>query len=66
MGTERKTMISARLPLRLIERADFVARNTTGEGTKNRSAVIQTALEDWLALQERELEKAGILTKKGR
>lgn len=59
-------MISARLPSKLIERADFVARNTTAEATRNRSAVIQTALEDWLPKQESELEKAGILPKKGR
>jgi len=38
MSTERKTMISARLPAALIARVDFVARNIDTEAVKNRSA----------------------------
>lgn len=54
-----------RLPAALVARADFVARNTDGEA-KNRSAVLQAALEEWLPKQEQRLEVLGILSKKAR
>jgi len=66
MSTERKTMISARLPAALIARVDFVARNIDTEAVKNRSAAVHAALETWLPAQERRLEELGIIPKKAR
>lgn len=64
MGTERKTtMVSARLPASLVDRVDYVTRNTDGDAT-NRSLAIQAALEGWLPGQEQRLEQLGILTPK--
>lgn len=66
MGLERKsTRISARLPAALIERADFVARNTEG-AIKNRSIALRAALEAWLPGQEDRLRELGVLAKKTR
>lgn len=58
-------MVSARLPASLVDRADYVARNTTGP-VKNRSLALQAALEAWLPGQELELTRLGILEKKAR
>lgn len=56
MPDERKTtMISARLPGPLVERVDYVTRNTEGDVT-NRSEAVREALEGWLPGQEREIE----------
>jgi Arc/MetJ-type ribon-helix-helix transcriptional regulator len=64
--TEKKTMISARLPAPLIARMDFVARNIDGDTVRNRSTAVQAAIEAWLPSQERRLEELGLLTKKAR
>jgi hypothetical protein len=67
MAAECKTtMVSARMPSALIARADFVARNTDAEGIKNRSTVLQVALESWLPGQEKRLEDLGVIPKKAR
>lgn len=63
---ERKsTMVSVRLPAALVARADYIARNTTGD-IKNRSAALRAALESWLPVQEQELINLGVLQKKTR
>lgn len=65
MPTERKSiMISARVPLDLVARVDFIVRNTEGKATKNRSAAVLTALEAWLPEQEQRLVELGVITKK--
>jgi len=66
MMAERKSkMVSVRLPVALVDRADYVARNTDGD-CKNRSIAVRMALETWLPLQEQQLEALGILPKKAR
>lgn len=66
MTPERKnTRISARLPASLVARADYVARNTSGD-VKNRSTALQAALEAWLPGQEDQLVQLGVLQKKTR
>lgn len=63
---ERKSKrISARLPAALVARADYVARNTTGD-IKNRSTALCAALEAWLPGQEDQLRELGVLAKKTR
>lgn len=65
MPEERKNvMISARLPTVLIERLDYVARNTPDESVTNRSTAILRALETWLPGQEDQLRKLGVLLAK--
>jgi metal-responsive CopG/Arc/MetJ family transcriptional regulator len=66
MATERKTMVSARLPAALVARVDFVARNIDNDDVKNRSVAIEIALQEWLPKQEQRLEQLGILPKKAR
>lgn len=66
MATERKTMVSARLPAALVARVDFVARNIDSEHVKNRSVAIEIALQEWLPKQEQRLEQLGVLPKKAR
>lgn len=64
MTTESKTaMISLRLPHALVARADFIARNTSGD-IKSRSAALKAALEVWLPDQERKLQELGVIPKK--
>jgi hypothetical protein len=66
MDEERKSiMISARLPVELVARADFIVRNTDGD-LKNRSVVLVTALKAWLPGQEKKLEDLGVIPKKVR
>lgn len=66
MTPERKTRtVTARLPGSLVERMDFVTRNTSGD-VRNRSIAVQTAIEGWLPEQEKILETLGILPKKTR
>lgn len=64
--TERKTMISARVPPALVTRLDFAARNTEHPAVKNRSTALQVALETWLQAQEDRLRELGVLPKKAR
>ena len=68
MTAERKKslMVSARLPAGLVERVDFVTRNTDSESVKNRSTAVRAALEGWLPGQEQRLVDLGIITKKVR
>ena len=68
MATERKksTMVSARLPAVLVERVDYVTRNTDSETVKNRSTAVRAALEGWLPGQEDRLREFGVLAKKAR
>lgn len=66
MANECKSpMVSARLPRLLVERVDFVTRNTDGDIT-NRSKALRAALETWLPAQEERLMQLGILPKKAR
>lgn len=67
MAVERKTvMLSARLPGLLVDRLDYVTRNTEHESTSNRSMALRTALEAWLPAQEERLRELGVLAKKTR
>jgi len=69
MTPERKTvMISARLPADLVARVDFVTRNDISPGAaRNRSAALQTALENWLPGRENDVGKVlGTASKKAR
>lgn len=66
MTTERKIMVSVRLPAALVARADYVARNHDGD-IRSRSAALYAALDDWLPKQEQRLEQLlGSSTKKVR
>ena len=61
MGTERKTArINARVPKSLLERVDFVARNTDAPGVESISTAVQAALEAWLPGQEERLVTLGV------
>lgn len=66
MTTERKTMVSARLPVVLVERVDYVTRNTDSQTVDNRSTAVRAALEAWLPGQEQRLVELGVLAKKAR
>lgn len=67
MGQEQKSvMLSARLPKPLVERLDYVARNTDSDNVKNRSTALRSAIEAWLPGQEQRLTDLGILQKKAR
>lgn len=67
MAVERKdVMVSARLPKPLVARVDYVARNIDSDILKNRSAVLQAALEAFLPSQEDRLVQLGVLQKKAR
>ena len=67
MTTERKSiMVSARLPTGLVERVDFVARNTDNPAVTNRSEALHAAVEGWLPQQEKRLEELGLNPKKTR
>lgn len=67
MTPERKSMmVSARVPLAVISRVDFVVRNIDSDTVKNRSAALLAALEAWLPGQEKRLEELGIIPKKAR
>ena len=67
MEPERKSKrLNARVPEGLVNRLDFVVRNTEGDDTRNRSAAVCTALAWWLAAKESELETRGVLPKKAR
>lgn len=63
---DEKIMISARLPVSLVARVDFVARNTDDGPVKNRSTAMQAAVETWLQSEETKLEARGLLQKKAR
>lgn len=58
--TSKTTMVSARVPSSLVERVDYVLRNTMPEDARNRSSAIGKALERWTVEQETILEKLGI------
>lgn len=67
MPPERKTvMISVRLPVALVTRVDFIARNTTSEATANRSKALHAAVEAWVPTQEKRLTELGVIEKKTR
>jgi hypothetical protein len=67
MNTERKSaMITARLPVTLVTRLDYVARNIDGDKVKNRSTALLAAIEAWLPGQENRLVELGVLSKKSR
>lgn len=57
-------MVSARLPAALIDRVDFAVRNVDSRTVKNRSDAISEALSQWVAAQDRELERLGVKTPK--
>lgn len=64
MTPERKVMLSARVAAALVERLNFVARNSDHPGVKNRSTAIAVALETWLKAQEDRLVELGVIAKK--
>jgi len=65
-GGRKSTMISARVPTPLVERVDYVTRNTEG-GATDRSTAVREALQQWLPEQEREIgERLGASQKKVR
>lgn len=67
MPEERKNiMISARLPAVLVDRLDYVTRNTDSPTVKNRSTALREALEAWLPDCEDRLRALGVLPKKAR
>lgn len=59
-------MISARLPVVLVDRLDYVTRNIDSEAVKNRSTALREALEAWLPGCENRLRDLGVLPKKNR
>lgn len=67
MTPERKdTRVCARLPKTLMERVDYVVRNSEPEQVKNRSTALQLALLAWLPTEEKRLMQLGVLPKKAR
>lgn len=66
MPSDRKIMISARLPTALVERVDYVTRNIESETINNRSTAVRAAVEAWLPGQEQRLTELGVLQKKAR
>lgn len=60
------TTVSARMPKALVERVDFVVRNSEPEAIRNRSTALQLALEAWLPSEETRLSNLGLLPKKAR
>ena len=66
MSSERKIMISARLPSDLVDRVAFVARNIDNDALATRSAVVETALESWLPTAEKRLRELGLSPPKKR
>lgn len=67
MNEERKNvMISARLPVALVDRVDYVTRNIDSQTVTNRSTALREALEKWLPGCEDRLRELGILAKKAR
>ena len=64
MSLESKLMISARLPITLVERVDFVARNIDSDVLATRSAVLLAALEFWLPSAEDRLRALGVVPPK--
>lgn len=63
-GDRKSIMISGRVPVTLVDRVDFVARNIDSEVVKNRSTALRQALEAWLPGQEDRLRELGVLAKK--
>jgi metal-responsive CopG/Arc/MetJ family transcriptional regulator len=59
MSRARKIMISVRLHAGLVDRLDYVVRNTD-ECKATRSAGIQRAIELWLRSREEQLRKLGL------
>lgn len=62
--TPKSKMVSSRLPANLVERVDFVVRNSEPEEVKNRSTAVASALQAWLPGQEERLRRLGVLAKK--
>lgn len=56
-AASKSFMFSARVPRDLIERVDFVVRNSEPDTIPSRSAAVQMALEDWLAGPEHDVRK---------
>jgi len=60
MSSKRKLMISARMPVDLIERVDFVVRNIDSDTLATRTMVITAAVESWLPKAEKRLCELGV------
>lgn len=56
----KSTMISARFPKDLVDRVDFVARNTQDPDVTTRSAAVLDAVSRWLPEQEKKLTALGL------
>lgn len=52
----KSTMISARLRTPLIDRVDYVTKNTKGAAT-SRTSAIREALENWLPGEELDIQQ---------
>jgi predicted transcriptional regulator len=52
--------VTVRLPVDLVERLDFVARNTDADEITSRSAAILEAVEWWLPGAEQRLREVGL------
>jgi hypothetical protein len=56
-------MICVRVPSGLVDRVDYVVRNTDSERVTNRSRAVSAALEGWTKAEELKLEALGIKKK---
>jgi hypothetical protein len=61
--TSKTTMICVRVPSGLVDRVDYVVRNTDSERVTNRSRAVSAALEGWTKAEELKLEALGIKKK---
>jgi len=61
-----KRTVSIRLPLGLVERLDFVVRNSDSDTLTDRSRAILAAVRAWLPAQEDQLRKLGLTPPEGR
>lgn len=60
----KSKMVSSRLPAPLVERVDFVVRNSEPDVVKNRSTAVASALAEWLPGQEERLRRLGLAVPK--
>lgn len=60
MNDEPKVMVTVRLPPDVLDRVDFIARNTDKETIAHRSDAIRVAIEEWLPKEEKHLMGLGI------
>jgi hypothetical protein len=66
MAENKTFMISARVAPSLVERTDYVVRNTDDDAVRTRSQAVARALETWVGEQEKELRRLGVIPEKTR